>query len=152
MEKDNFTLFTNIDFVTLNGVRTFSHALLLEDAKSWTGQGRMYHLRGFTFHEAIPSFDVVLKSPEYTLAAAQTPHVFIGSDGPRPLASGHIMTFKNGPTVQLVAQDHEQPLCIDNISGNSDESPILRVWAILQPRVRQFWTAPNMPVATWVRR
>ena len=45
--EDKFTLFTNIQFVTINGVRTHTHALLLEDTESlFARKDRCYQLRG----------------------------------------------------------------------------------------------------------
>lgn len=149
--NDEYVLFTNIQFVIINNVRTYTHALLLEDAQGVLDpKSRSYSLRGFSLDETVPSFDFPLNSKTYELIDAHSGAIFIGNRGPRPLASGYIMRFENGPTVQLFTAT-TQPLCIDEISGDPCTSPVLRVWAILQPRIRQHWDAPNMPTVKWVR-
>jgi hypothetical protein len=141
------TMFTNISAVTIDGVRTFSHALLVEPERPDERIGGSAKLRGFMVCGASPTFDVFLKSAEFTREDGQSPHIFIGSKGIKPLATGLILTFKDGPTVQVVRGTYdERPICIDEFADDADYEAI---WIRLTQRVAEFWYAPNMPVLAW---
>ncbi len=148
---EKYTLITNLQYVSIGEVRTFCYALLVEENEGLSRGSTMFKVRGFGTDPAWPVFDIFLKNSEYRLADACSPHVFIGCDGEmRPMALGYIMQFKDGPALELVVANPKAHLHEDRFEGPSGESPILRVWAVLPPRVRQFMQQGTyMPSLTW---
>lgn len=151
MTTDNskHILITNLEYVVVNGVRTFTHALLLTEGKAFFRDGVRRELRGFGTDPAWPTFDLTVPSMIYTLMPASNPHVVMITDAApegRPLLSGAIMQIEGGPRVDLVVSNPEQPLDIQTFDGS-----ILQVWQVLPRLVRKYWTAPNMPALHWDR-
>lgn len=148
--QDKHTLITNLEWVTINGIRTYTHALLLTDGAYAFGPSdrRRYQVRGFGTDSAWPVFDLDVPSIEYTLADARSGAIMLTDDDPagRPLISGAIMQIKDGPRADLVVSDRKAPLQVDQFMCS-----ILQVWDVLPMYVRRFWTAPNMPTLHWVR-
>lgn len=154
---EKYTLITNLEFVSIGGVRTFTNALLLcESPGHFQPEVLDRRIRGFGTDPAWPTFDLMeVKSLEYTLVDARSSAVVIGHDGQmRPLCSGAIMQFADGgPEIRLVTCAREAPLRFDQFETNPeapDDHVILRVWEVLPRRVAQFWH-PNtyMPRLTW---
>lgn len=147
---DHYTLFTNLRFVTLNGVRTFTRALLLEPSEDLLNRGTTaFGIRGFGTDAAWPVFDVRVPSLEYTSATGESADLFVSGEGePRPLATGAILRFKDGPEVQLLAEDGRQAIDIMEFAPDAD---IRDVWDVLPRKVAEYYGAPNMPVLNWVR-
>jgi hypothetical protein len=148
MTAYRFRLITNLDFVICGPVRTFSHALVLQ-----TGPGLFdrekpeYRIRGFTTDASSPTFDIHVKSIEYTADQAASRDVFIGNDGePRPLMSGAIFKFADGgPELQLVTSDYKRPLDIMDFEGEPRQC-----WDMLLLKAAEYWTGPNMPTLRWL--
>lgn len=151
--RERHVLFTNLDYVTVDSVRTHTNALLLTDGPAMIGPGRRCELRGFGPDPAWPTFDRHVSSVEYEMFAADSSRTCVvigdGDKRPRPLSTGAILRFAGGPEVRLIANDSDAPIDVVTIEGESDERPILRVWAVLPAKVRQYWRAPNMPRLAW---
>ena len=147
-----YTMFTNLDWVTVNGVRTWTHALILEEGPHMFG-GVKRSLRGLGVDPAWPVFDLNVPSIEYTLVDAQSQSVLLTDSEPsgqRPLCSGAIMQLKDGPELQLIVRDHKQPLDIKTFEGTwGDRVTTDRLWAHMQSRIPRYWNAPNMPALLW---
>jgi len=144
---EKFILFTNLQSVTVGPVRTFTHALLLQDAEGLPRE-RQCKVRGFGTDSAWPTFDIFVKSIEYELADAQGNLFKLEDDGSTTaLVTGAIMQVKDGPQLQLVTCDRERPLDIEVFEG---ERRVQDVWAALQRKVPEYWTAPNMPTLQWM--
>jgi len=144
---ERHTLITNLNWVSLNGIRTYTHALLLTEGKAMFGDETRYQLRGFGTDPAWPTFDVDVPSLDHTLLDARGNAVMItdACPGGEPLITGSILQFKDGPRVDCITEARGKPLRFDRFEGS-----ILQVWAILPARVREFWSAPNMPTLRWV--
>ena len=144
---DKYTLITNLEWVTVNGIRTFTHALLVSD--HFDKKLRRLQLRGFHVCPASPVFDLDIPSTAYTLTDAHSSNVMIVSDHEpelRPLCSGAIMQMEGGPRVDLVVSHRKRPLDIRTFEG---ERSILQAWDMLPGLIRSYWTAPNMPTLQW---
>lgn len=155
MAESAYILFTNLSYVVIGQVRTHCSALLLEQAEHpFDRDAIQCKIGGFGPDPAWPVFDYFLTGDQLIVSTqdAQDGNLFIGQSGiPRPLSTGQILTIKDGPTLQLHAQNTEAPICRDDFRGLRDDRVILRVWSVLEARVRQHWTAPNMPTLRWVR-
>jgi len=152
MEKerpiDRHVLFTNLQFVRYNDVRFYCAALLLSETKDLFGRGRRREVRGFGTDPALPVFDLRVDSIDFTSASAESADQFIGHEGvARPLVTGMILKLHDGPSLQLLAQETDRPICVDRFEG---DGKICEVWEKLSHRVRQFWHAPNFPVVSFV--
>lgn len=147
-----YTLFLNLEYVSINGVRTNCHALLLESGPSIFGDATRYQIRGFGMDPAWPVFDIDVKTLEHTLVDAQSNHIMITDSRPegRPLCSGAIMQIKDGPALQLIVQDMDKPLDIKTFEGTwGDHVTMDKVWKYFSSHVTRYWTAPNMPYLQW---
>ena len=148
-----YTLITNLEFVVVNGVRTHTHALLVEEGPSMFGGGADRRIRGFGMDPAWPVFDIMgLPSIDFELTDASGGPLFISDSNPegRPLYSGAIMQMAaGGPKIDLIVQDHEQALDIKRFEGRYGDSIITKVWDHLSATVGRFWRAPNMPRLAW---
>ncbi len=153
-KPERFVLITNLQYVSIGPVRTHCYALLLSEGVHFFDETkRRCQMRGFLTDPALETFDMDIPSIEFTSDAAASGHVFVGGDGEvRPLFSGGIFKIAaDGPTVSLVKDDDRADFDIQRFEGPRDESPILRVWAVLQPKVRQYWRAPFMLVPQQIR-
>ena len=146
----NYTLITNLEWAVVNGIRTFTHALLVSDHEgAFDKNTRRRQLRGFGTDPAWPVFDLDIPSTSYTLSDARSGNVMIlsGNDPkPRPLCSGAIMQIESGPRVDLLVSDQRRPLDVRTFPR---EVTIRDVWDVLPGLVRSYWTAPNMPTLQW---
>lgn len=144
---EKYTLFTNLDWVTIGPVRTFTHALLLQDAEGLPRE-RQCKVRGFGTDSAWPTFDIFVESLEYELTDAQGNLFKLEDDGSTTaVITGAIMQIKDGPRLDLVTCDRKRPLDIEVFEG---ERRVQDVWAALQRKVPEYWDAPNMPTLTWL--
>jgi hypothetical protein len=155
---ERYTLFTNLSFVTVNGVRTFTHALLLQDTGSFTGEGRDVRLRGFGTDELNPTFNIGVRAPEYELGEVAGDNRFLmaSDDGElKPISSGTALRLGD-LVVGLAVDDQRKPICVDKFEAPQNDSPVLQVWNVLARRVAEHWTAPAIPhtsfTSTRVRR
>jgi len=148
---DRYTLITNLQFVTLQGVRTHTHALLISRTESFFERGTpKFELRGFVSNAAMPSFDAVIPTDEYRLVDAASQHMVIGGDGEmRPLSSGAIMEIEGFAPVQLVKMTYKPNLPLD-VQRLPDGTDISRVWTKLEENVARYWQSPNMPVCQYL--
>jgi hypothetical protein len=149
---ERYTLITNLSFVSLAGMRTFTHALLVEETQHpFLREQSRALLRGFGTEASAPTFDVCLPSYEHEIGAVHGDGRFVvlTDDGIRPLMSHAIVRFKNGPEVLLSVENQAKPLDIQQWAGEAGERTILRVWEALEQKVRAYWTAPNMPIQQW---
>ncbi len=158
---DKFTLFTNLQYVSVDVggsqlVRTNCAALLLEDTHDSLfnrddSTKRRYSVRGFGPSASWPVFDLLLSGIEIeSCDPAQSASGTLKGEVFRPLSSGSILKLKNGPSFQLHTSDQSSEVRRDDICGEPDEHPILRVWEILEMRAAQYETAPNKPHLIYV--
>lgn len=150
MIKPRYTLITNLDYVVIGGVRTYTHALLVERGDSlFSPDEPQYKLRGFGTDPALPTFDTVIPTDEFELVAAQSSAVFVGGDGePRPLFGGAIMRIAGVLEVQLIAANgSRQPIDVHRFP---EDAGVDAVWDMLGRKVAEHWHAPNMPLPQWV--
>lgn len=145
-----YILFLNLSYVTINGVRTWTHALLLEKTPGIFG-GTQCKVRGFGPDPSWPVFDLVVPSIAYTLTDASGGPMFSTDSHPegRPLVQGAIMQIKKGPRIDLIVSDYEQDLNVCVFEGK-DDMLIMKVWERLESMVTRFVRAPNMPTIRWV--
>lgn len=148
--RDRYILFSNLQCVVVNGVRTYCRALLLERTESFFDRDKAQcKIRGFGPDAAWPVFDIFLKSDtlDYsTQEAASTHAMFIGSDDKaRPLASGAILTIA-GLSLELHSGNREQPIVRDEFDGDQADRIVLSVWDKLADRACDSWDAPYMPL------
>jgi hypothetical protein len=151
-EPVKYILFLNLEFVIVNQVRTFTHALLLEEGPSmFSGIDR--RARGFGTDPAWPVFDFPIPSLDYELTDASGGPILITDSKPegRPLHAGAIMQFKgtDAPRLDLIVQDQDQPLDIRTFEGKWGDRVITDVWEKLSSLVGRYWKAPNMPRLAW---
>jgi len=156
MSRENvpvkYTLFLNLTYVIVNGVRTSTHALLLESNPAMFGDGIRHQVRGFGLDSAWSVFDLDVPSIEYTLTDGQSNHIMITDSHPagRPLCSGAIMKIKDGPELQLIVEDQNQPIDIKTFEGTwGDRITYDKLWNYLNANVVRYWHAPNMPRLMW---
>lgn len=150
---ERYTLFTNLSFVTLNRVRTFTHALLLQDTGAFLGDGRDVRLRGFGTDELNPTFDFGLQSAEYELGEVAGDNRFLmaSADGAlKPISSGTALRLGD-LVVGLAVDDHRKPICVDRFEAPQKDRPVLQVWNVLALRVAEHWTAPAIPHTVFSR-
>lgn len=148
---EKYVLFTNLEWVTIGPVRTFTHALLLEDAEGLPRQ-RQCKVRGFGTDPAWPTFDLFVKSVAHELVDAQGNLFKIEEDGLVPLVTGAILKLEDGPEIELVTQDRSRPLDVVTFEGKAGERTILRVWDALQRKVVDYWDEGlNVPLLSWQR-
>lgn len=146
-----YVLFLNLEYVIVNGVRTSTQALLLEEGPGMLDKVKRV-VRGFGPDPAWPVFDIFVPSIEYTLVDAQSNAMIFSGATPqgRPMASGAIMKLKDGPELQLLVNDHKQPLDIKTYEGKwGDRDVINNVWERLTSLCAKYWNAPNMPHLAW---
>lgn len=127
-----YTLLTNLRFITLNGVRTFCHALLItqDDNPVISFGGSNYSIRGFGTEAAWPVFDMALAKEDlpYSLTTAASDNVLvIAHDGStKLLRTGTIMTFKSGLSLVLESDAASKPIDV-----TYEEDDISEVWRML---------------------
>lgn len=141
-------LFTNLDYVILNEVRTYCHGLVLQSDRSLFNHNKLEHkVRGFGTEAAWPVFDMKVESVEYQISRAAGADVFFAGDSaPRPLFSGAILELKDGPKITLLDCDHRRPIDVHEFPEGTDYED---VWVMLQRKADDYWTAPNMPRLSW---
>jgi hypothetical protein len=155
-----FTLITNLDYVSVNGLRTNCSALLLEETDhSTNGLFNSMHgasgtirrqIRGFGPDGAWPVFDLDVPSLEFAAEGVATNHVLMmSSDGERvkPLMSGARLQFKDGPEILLWAENDEYPIAVEVYPAGIS---ITEVWPDVVRNAARYWKAPNMPLLQWV--
>lgn len=147
--REKYVLITNLDWVTVGDVRTYTHALLLEQTRGLGRDDVMFKVRGFGTDPAWPVFDIFVKSIDYDLTDAQGNLFKVEGDGVVPVIMGAIMQLKDGTRLDLVTCHRERPLDIQTWEGDSDERLILDVWEVLKRKVPEYWDAPNMPTLQW---
>lgn len=149
MSAKKYRLLTNIHFVQMGSpisVRLHCHALLLavpmELGSTPTASGQ---IRGFITDGAMEVFSHLLKCEpnEYETQAANNPNILMSTDaGFKPIFSGHILTFKDGTELSIIAEDREVGL------GVTEYDDIREVWADLPLQVLKHWKAPYFPVSS----
>lgn len=150
MTNDRYTLITNLDYVVVGNVRTYTHALLVERSASVFCRDEMqYKLRGFGTSPSLPTFDVIIPIDDFELVPASSAAIFIGNDGEsRPLFGGAIMKIAGMVEVQLIAANGSRdPIDVQRFGEGTH---IDVVWQALEVKVAQHWHAPNMPLPQWV--
>ena len=146
---ERYTLFTNLNYVTIGPVRTNSYALLLCDGEGLPGR-RQCKVRGFGTDPAWPTFDIFVDSIEYTMHDAQGNLFKLKDDGSMEATIvGAILTLKDGPKIEIVSNDRTRSIDIQTFEGES--GVILEVWEALKKKVPEYWAAPNMPTLLWRR-
>ena len=150
--ENRYTLLTNLDYVVASGVRTYTSALLVVREPSPFDERRPRHLiRGFRTQASLPTFDLEVPSDEFTLVDAHNPSFLVASEAsgepPRPLLREAIVRWagmERHPDVSLVV-DVNSPHGID-VHRFAAETPILQVWAVMERKIIQYWTAPFFPI------
>jgi len=145
--EDQYTLITNLEFVIIQDVRMFCHALLISEMEdSLVREKRKRELRGFFVDLSSEVFDMRIPSVDYKLVDAHSGDVFVGHSGKScPLFSGAILKINGVVDIQLICgyrlglDVHEFPLDTD----------ICEVWDVLPRKVAAHWTAPSMPVVRY---
>ena len=143
---EKYTLFTNLECVTIGAVRTYTHALLLCDDEGLPRR-RQCKVRGFGTDPAWPTFDIFVDSLEYTMEDAQGNLFKLKDDGTtEAIITGAILKLKDGPEIHLVAQNQEHSIDIQTFEG---EDIIEDIWEVLKEKVPHYWDRPNMPLLAW---
>lgn len=137
-------LITNLSWVTINGIRTHSHALLLERVDEGVCKGTK--IRGFGTDATWPVFDLNVPSIKYTLedihgGPALQAHPW---DGTRLIYRGANMLFEGGPLVELCISNSHHPIQIDD-----SREDIRDVWAVLPGLTRKYWRNDGFPTMSW---
>ena len=145
-----YVLFTNLQYVTVNDVRTNSHALLLDESPGIFDEIRRV-ARGFGVDPAWPVFDLRIPTLDYELTDAASNSIMLTTSHPegRPLCSGAIMQIKGGPRLDLIVHDQDQPISIQTFEGRYGDEVISAAWEELSSLCAKFWKAPNMPRLAW---
>lgn len=150
---DRFILITNLSTVTIGPVRTFTHALLLEETEGlFRDSARRYRARGFGTEGSAPIFDMDVPSLDYTIGPVQGGGpIFIGVTDSRPRHLFHVAKLDLGDvTLILGVEDPSRTLDIQEWSGTPDTRVILEVWKALPEKVAMYWSAPAMPVQAFL--
>lgn len=147
-----YTLITNLDYVTVRDVRTFTHALLLITEEHPLQRGTPRHLlRGFSTTPSVPTFDVVIPTATFTLEDAAS-HSMVtlraGDSKPTPLMHGAIMHIPDFGEVHLIAGVNSETGL--DIKCYADGTEISQVWNDLERKVAEHWTAPNIMEPCWI--
>ncbi len=152
--QNRFTLITNLSQVCVNGVRTDTHALLLEDTPSWGDpEQRRFCVRGFGCDPAWPVFTLPVESVKYILTPGRSAAVVMrlveGSEALdlKPLFTGGFLQLEGGPQLTLIAEDGAKVIDFESFEGGSDT--ICRVWEVLSRKTLEYWVAPNYPKLTY---
>jgi hypothetical protein len=147
--ESRFSLITNLSYVTVEDVRTHTHALLVVREASPLSEGTpRCLLRGFSTSPALPTFDAVVPTDEFTLVDAHDPTLMIksGAGGLRPLIRGSIMRIPGWRDVHLIAFT-PRDVCVHRFPEGTD---VGEVWEELERAVARHWDAPNMPRPQWI--
>jgi hypothetical protein len=150
--KNRYVLFTNLQNVIVNGVRTNACALLLEECKDIFGSKNLRRrARGYGTDAAMAIFDMELPSIEYETIEAASPHVMLlNSGGVRPLSSGVILKFaEGGPELSLVVQDQDEPLDVQRFEKDPEGGDYEDMWRAIYEKTTHYWRAPYMPSVTY---
>lgn len=129
------TLITNLDFATINGVRTHARAIVVDDDPT-DGSSKEFRVRvtGHLTHASLLLFDMFVPSGTFMKC---------GEDREGDAATECDLTFEGGPTIHLtktLMSDHG--ILIETFTSPD----ITHVFDMLELRVAQFWNVPNMPV------
>jgi len=138
MIPERHILITNLSAVLVNGVRTYTYALLLSELKGTT------QIRGFGTDSTWPTFDLFVPSLDYTLTNPQGEIWNAPRPPGYPKFTGGIMQFVGGPRVDLWISNGSTSIRIDPAKAN-----ILDVWAVLPGLVRKFWIHSGIPTIQW---
>lgn len=147
----DYTLITNLTYVQLpSGIRAHCNALLVSLVLQSQYPWERSTLRGFGTEPTSEHFDMVLDNDRhfpFTMLPAESSNTLIlkSDGGAAPLATGSILTFAEGTSIALVADDSEQPIDVQDFSGD-----IMSVWDALPQKVAKYWNAPNMPFQQYV--
>lgn len=140
-------LITNLEWVTIHGIRTFTHALLLcEGVHPLDSSKPRSQLRGFGTDPSWPVFDFTVPSIEYTLEDIQGGPALQAHpwDGTRLIYRGAKMQFAGGPLIELAISNSYHPIQIDQ-----SREDIRDVWAVLPVLVRKYWRTDGFPRILW---
>lgn len=150
---EKFVLITNLEYVTVNGVRTHTNALLLEEYYFMRSDAKpSCRVRGFGMDPAWPTFDMAASTIEHTLVPARSSSVMLTDEGEEPLLVGAILRLGDGGEIHLVTCDRSRPVDVQTITGDVEERVVLDVWDTLQQKVVDYWDKPGMPMLTWVQK
>jgi len=148
--RGKYVLITNLDYVFIQDVRLYCHALLISENRSLLSDGVARSLRGFLTDASAEVFDMRIPSIEHTLVSGKSRDVFVGSSGePRPLFTGATLKIADVIDIQLICGSSKirQDLDVHKFPDNTD---ITEVWDELPKRVARHWSAPNMPMTQWL--
>ena len=156
--SEKYILITNLAYVTVNGVRTKTHALLLaHQAHPFDEATVQCVARGFSVDPTSPTFDMVIPSIDYEFVTGESRNIMIAGDGdvaPKPLFTGGIMRVlgKEPVEIQLISCDDDQAIefTVFEKPTARDRQLILDVWDVLPGKVATYWRAPNMPTTTYM--
>lgn len=152
--KQHYTLITNLEYVWVNGVRTFTHALLVEETEGlFEDTPPRRQILGFGTEGSAPTFDLDVPSIQYEIGPIRRggPILVSDSGNTQPLFSAAEMRFfKGGPTLRLHVADPERPLDIQSWEGDPGDRVVLRIWEVLPSKVATYWRAPRMPIQQYV--
>jgi hypothetical protein len=150
---DEYVLFTNLEWVTIRGVRTFTHALVLERSERCALRrgGADMRVRGFSTDATAPTFDVPMSNFDWSLEDT-TPERFIEDerchrDGHRLWTSYglkvHLRGWSEqegvGEVIELATCDSAREVRVSRFAGP------LACWKALKREVLDFWRHPAMP-------
>lgn len=148
-----YILFLNLDWVVVNGVRTSTHALLIEE-----GPGMLTpvdrRVRGFGLDSAWAVFDVRVPTIEYTMQDFEGNAIMLTNRDPKgyvPLVSGAVVQIaSDGPRLELAVLDHKRPIDVKTFEGTwGDRVTLDALWVYLNENAPKYWTAPGMPKLVW---
>jgi hypothetical protein len=139
-----YVLFVNLSYVTIGNVRTYSHALLLqEDDPTKARNAARCRLRGFLTDPALPTFDLNVPDFEHALSRISPPSwIPMPDDG--EIREAVLCGPRWRDDIVLSAQVGSD-LGIQTVSFPDDVSIDL-VWRALVRGVAASWAAPRMPI------
>lgn len=153
MINQKVVLFTNLQYVSVGKVRTHCQAMIVEQTETILNPNEVrYRVRGFGPDPAWPVFDLDVDSFAFKLDGAASDKYFmmVNDEGPpKPLFSGHIMTFPDGTKIEMVLADNSQKIRIDVFEGADCYQD---VWRLLYAAPAKYARAPYIPVLQWVSR
>lgn len=154
------TLITNLSYVSINGVRTHTNALVIDTQQPIFGNDKpCVKVRGFASSASDETFDLSLATgnPSYELIPAQGGPLFIGEneDGsskePKPLFQGGVLRLAGGTELSLMKATFDQrPIdVIDNVPGAEDGYETL--WPLLAVKVAEYTDTPAGPLSVYLK-
>lgn len=140
---DHYTLITNLNHVIVNGVHTYTHALLIEQKED------RCQLQGFCTDAALPIFCVRLPTAGFVLRDPQGDLVNFVTLSQYSVAGSRLdLEIAGAPSVELwTSRGSCHPIDVCRFDAAEDLEDIE---GVLRRKVAQYWSAPCIPIAHYV--